>query len=386
MKRAMSLVLAGLLGGCAVTPYVSYKDLSERPRRDNWVTYQLTDTTIVLGVFARPPTPPQQPNPLGVVPAGETAKGGAPAAAGAPSAKPPAAGGGNAIIQPVYRSELMPITLDGAHLTCTVDGCSDKAVAAAAVGFPYEGVTLAIEPERHNFMRTSIAPAYFPRSLRLKLLTIEVKDQRKELIDTVGAAAVGVARITQPAVGARSGLPGEAEPPKTLNLPVTFDLATAKRTLTEGPQPLPLNPGWTYSIHFIDDPEGAGFLKLAERGSVHGAILTSLCRPMQITLKNGDVALQLGVTVADPDYLTATPLPPKGSVVFDDLCGVDIQAQPYTEVPTNELVSDFFNQVQALRVETAPVPVKKGGTAPPTTVVNVNVQSTQPVQPPPKPK
>lgn len=300
IKTSPAFAAILLLASCAVAPAVNYRLLSERPQGDDWAPYQLTDTTILVGVV-----------------------GGAPA----------------------LRADPQIVGLTPVEVSCSASGCDKATVGAVAAPIPFQGETFGIEPRRSRFVRTILTPTYYPNSLRLKTLAIEGHDQRKEIIDTVGALAVGAAQLARGG-GERSGsLPGY----RTLNLPVVIDLAAAKETASQGPRPLPGNPGWSYVGRFLDDPAASGFRRRAEAKTVHGAIVTSLCRPYQLTLTAGGANLVMGLTVADPDFLVSIPFPAKGVVNFGVLCGADIQAQPVTETTADVLVTDFFKQVQNLR-------------------------------------
>lgn len=384
MRLALSLLSVALLGGCVATPMVDYRSMADRPRKDSWVPYQLTDTTLVIGVFGAPsPTPaggtPAKPGgkPAAADAAAPSGKGGGkagaksapPAAAPAPLAPPEAAGpaaiGGETtlvpdgtdsgaqspLMQPVSRAELWPIKLNPVVLQCTAEGCVGESVGAAAVAIPYEGVTLAIEPHQRKFQTTFLAPTYYPNSLRLASLSIDVKDSREEAIDTLSAVIAGGASASKSLFRSLA--------PTPLKLPVVIDLADAKKTIAGGEAPLPLNEGvWWYKVRFLDDPDRAGFLKLADRGQVHQAILTSLCRPLQISLTNHSTTLVLGVTVADPDYLLTVPLPAKGLVALGTLCGADVQMQAIVEKPVDQVVTSFFNAVGSVRTAQKPPPPK----------------------------
>ncbi len=384
MRLALSLLALALLGGCVATPMVDYRSMADRPRKDSWVPYQLTDTTLVIGVFGAPsPTPaggtPAKPGAkaptaadasgAAVAPAAGKGKGKAgakstaPAAEPAPPARPEApesaaiggettlvsppeaAGEGGAqspLMQPVSRAELWPIKLNAVTLQCTAEGCVGESVGAAAVAIPYEGVTLAIEPHQRHFETTFLAPTYYPNSLRIATLSIDVKDSREEAVDTLSAVIAGGASASKSLFRSLA--------PTPLKLPVVIDLADAKKTIDGGEAPLPLNEGvWWYKVRFLDDPDRAGFLKLADRGQVHQAILTSLCRPLQISLTNHSTTLVLGVTVADPDYLLTVPLPAKGMVSLGTLCGADVQMQAIVEKPVDQVVTSFFNAVGSVR-------------------------------------
>lgn len=379
MRLALSLLTLALLGGCVASPMVDYRSMADRPRKDSWVPYQLTDTTLVIGVFGAPsPTPaggtPARPG--GKAPgAGAAAPGGkgdaasAPAPPAPPQAPESAAIGGETslvsppdgtapdagpqspLMQPVSRAELWPIKLNPVVLQCTAEGCVGQSVGAAAVAIPYEGVTLAIEPHQRDFQHTFLAPTYYPNSLRLWTLTLDVKDSRQEAVDTLSAVISGAAKASQSMFRSLA--------PTPLKLPVVIDLADAKRTIDGGEAPLPLNEGvWWYKIAFLDDPDRAGFLRLADRGQVHQAILTSLCRPLQISLTNHSTTLVLGVTVADPDYLLTVPLPAKGQVTLGALCGADVQMQAVVEKPVDQVVTGFFNAVASTRTAQKPPPPK----------------------------
>jgi hypothetical protein len=369
--KIYAIAAAGLLvAGCSVTPEVNYHLWNEASRDDTWIPYQLTDTTLVIGVAgssasldtngnststsaANPPTSPSAGSPPAaddtVAPAGKKGKKGGKKTAMGGGKKTPSQQQQAALLEPVYRYQLYPITLSESALDCYARGCTGASVEAAAVPIPYEGATLGIEAASHWMVYTRMAPSYYPNSLRLQTLELSVDDKRQEALETFGALAVGVAKSSSGAGFAGAG-PKEQAAPKKLTLPIILDLADAKSTMTKD-APLPRNEaeGWTYHIRFMDDPEKEGFLKFGDRQNIHRAILTSLCRPVQITLTNGDVQVVLGVTVADPDYLLPIPLPPSGTVTFGTLCGANMQMNQAVTASTNQLVNAFFADVQSLR-------------------------------------
>jgi len=365
MKSILALSAGLLLCGCAVLPRVDNHILSEPGAKDGWIPYQLTDTTLVIGVSAQTPN---QGSPAGA--GGSGAGGGAkpaPAATGAaPSsgaAKPGGASAGGstpaqgALQQPVTRSELFPVKLDRIDVTCVADNC-DGLVAVSATPISFEGLTLAIEPKYHEFIRTFAAPTYFPNSLRLKTLEFAIRDERQEALDTVFAVAAGARQLSTAGSKSLNSI--------ALHLPVVIDLKDAKATAGGAFKPLPNNAGaWWYRIEFLDDPKAAGFLPQANFRDVHEAVLTSLCRRIDVVLTSRDPAkfdasadgevadneskLVMGVTVADPDYLMTVPMPAKGTVTFGDLCGADVSMSTAATIPTNVLATDFFTQVNAMR-------------------------------------
>jgi hypothetical protein len=372
--KVYAIAAAGLLiAGCSVTPEVNYHLWNEAARDDSWIPYQLTDTTLVIGVAGSSASLDTNGNSTSTSPANPSAPPGAAAApASDDSAAPPAkkgkkgkkggtktakAGGKKtpsqqdqaSLLEPVYRYQLYPITLNESALDCYAKGCNGASVEAAAVPIPYEGATLGIEAASHWMVYTRMAPSYYPNSLRLQTLELSVDDKRQEALQTFGALAVGVAKTSSGAGFAGAGAREQAAP-KKLTLPIILDLADAKATITKD-APLPRNEaeGWTYHIRFMDDPEKEGFPRFDDRQNVHRAILTSLCRPVQITLTNGNVQVVLGVTVADPDYLLPIPLPPSGTVTFGTLCGANMQMNQAVTTATNQLVNSFFADVQSLR-------------------------------------
>jgi hypothetical protein len=341
MKLCMALSAVLLLGGCTVSPTIDYHAWNE-PHDDSWIPYQLTDTTIVIGINKpandqnntntnTTTTPPKKPKPAPVADAASTEESGT-------------------LLQPISHAELYPVTLTSSEAECQGNGC-DKTVSAVAVPIPYEGMTLGIEPTRSWFIYTHMAPSYYPNSLRLQSLEISVEDKRMEALDTVGAIAVGSAKIAAGpgAGGFGAHALGATSPPKPkLQLPVIIDLADAKKAQTT-PTPLAGNPGWTYTLHFLDDPDRMGFHRSSDVSNVHGAVVTALCRPVAITLTAPTVKLVLGTTVADPDYILPIPLPPSGSVNFGTLCGADVKMQSVTSVKANDFVNAFVSDVQQVR-------------------------------------
>ncbi|TRW15250.1 hypothetical protein [Glacieibacterium frigidum] len=281
-----------LLSGCALTPRVDYHGLADAARADNWVPYALTDTTIAIGT-------------------------------------------GEALGDKLSLARATP--------ACDETGC-EPAIAAVAVPIAFDGELLALAPRSRPLISTEISPTYWPDSLRLKVLTVEAKDHTLEAITAVGTIVTGAAKLG----GMRSA---DEDDGVELQLPLIIDLADAKKALGKA-QPLPDNPGWTMEARFTDRPPGqAGFLARADRGRVHNALLTSICRPLRLELKYGETKTIVTVTVrvADPDWLVAIPFPAKGSLTLHPLCGADVQAQPVTRVTADKVAETLFAQVEAVR-------------------------------------
>lgn len=230
-----------LLSGCALTPRVDYHGLADAARADDWVPYALTDTTIAIGT-------------------------------GEPLSD--------------------KISLARATTECAGGSC-DPVIAAVAAPISFDGELLAIAPRSRRLISTEISPTYYPDTLRPKTLTVEAKDHTLEAITAVGTVVSGVARL---AGGMRA-----VDETEELSLPLIIDLADAKAAMA-APQPLPGNPGWTMQARFTDRPPvQAGFLARADRGRVHNALLTSICRPLRLELRRGDAVVSITLRVADPD-------------------------------------------------------------------------------------
>jgi hypothetical protein len=310
MIRTLTILPAlALVAGCAATPRVAYHSLDETRRADNWVSYRLTDTTVVVG--------------------GPAAKDGLAAAEGSRPSQ--------------------PLSLEAVTGKCASGACTPTPVAVAAP-IDADGKILALAPQSRDFVTISLAPTYWPNSLRLKMLSIEVRDHKLEAIAAAGAIVAGVGQM------AASGIARDSKTvdpdARELALPVVLDLAFLKTALDDWVA-LPDRPGWLVRARFLDDPKAEGFLPRAMAGTVHSAMLTSTCRPM--TIQIGDrkrEEIDFRVRVADPDWLTSIPLPPIGAVSMHPLCGADVQNQKVVEVGADQAAQAFFTQVEAVRTAT----------------------------------
>ena len=279
-----------------VGPRVAYHRFADPGRSDSWIPFRLTDTVVVIG-----------------------AVGGAAA----------------------------PVSLDGARAICGAGDCKPALVAVAAPADD-EARLLAIQPVSRGLASTHIAPTYLANSLRLKTLAIEVVDHRQELVSTLGAIVVGGRSLMGGGpVSARSA--GGAAAAIPLNLPLMLELASLKPVGVW--RKLPDSGGWEAMAVFLDaDPKTAGFIPLETLRGIHGAVVSSTCRPLRVELRLvGQAHLSFTVRVADPDWLTPSPLPVKGAILFQPLCGADVQAEKSVTVAADALAQNFFTQVQAVR-------------------------------------
>ncbi len=319
MSRTVVVALALAVAGCAAAPRVDYHALSDTPRTDAAVTYALTDSIIVIGANG-PPAPPAS------------------------------------------HESVVPVDLTAKSAVCTAGGC-EPGLSAVATPTDFTGEYLAIVPRSRHFVSTVLSPTYVDNSLRLKTLTIEVKDHRVQVINAFGAVASGLIGIASGrAVGGENQVKVAAAPIQApIALPIVIDLAAARKALKA---PLPGNPDWKYTARFAvnDDPEKSGFLPRARRVEVHGALLTSICRRLKVELAHytpkanansaavaDGLTIKLDVTVADPEFLMTVPLPVKGAVTPHALCGADVQPQPVTEIGVDDIANAFAKQVQAIR-------------------------------------
>ncbi len=313
--------------GCAVIPDVQYHALSAGVRSDRWVLFRLTDSVIAVGKPGQAETSGGRGKDLALAP---------------------------------------PISLNAGQAECTAGGCGPLAAAVAPTDF--EGALYGIEPKSRRLVSTEISPTYQPDSLRLKNLAVEAKDHRLEAINTIGAIAAGVTKLT--AGDRKAGT-------ITLNLPITIDLADARCETGEGgpcvsavvrdpaspstagaPRALPGNTGWTYTLSFLDDPHGSGLTPRSAIERIHGAMVASTCRNAILSLAppakaDANAAIvppqSLRIELADPDWLQTAPFPTKGSMDFHTLCGIDVVSTAGPQTGTDELASAFFRNVEAVR-------------------------------------
>ena len=320
MTRATALMVTALLtvNGCATpVPTVDYRGLADLvPGKaggtDAGVPYQLTDSRLVIGL----------------VPTGND------------------------------KELLPPISLDPVTIGCTAGGCypigpaagaAPVRLAMAVVPIPFSGAVFAIHPRRQGLITTSLAPTYFPNSLRLRALAIEAKDHRIEVINAVGTIARGLAGVAAGKAFANYAVSNETV---ELHLPIIVDLFRARTALKDSIAVAPAtNPGWEMAADFLDAvaPATLGFRARATADMVHHGIVTSVCRRFRLSLRYAPgIDIALDADVADPEWLVTIPFPPKGIVTFHPLCGADIQSQGVAQIGVDQIASAFVNNVNAI--------------------------------------
>ncbi len=302
--RATTVAALMVLAGCATVPNVDYHQLGPGVRNDAWLPFRLTDSIIVIGA---PGTPAKD---------GDAAP---------------------------------PIDLVRQTVRCPDKVCA--AVAITVVPTDFRGALYGLAPHGRRLVSTTAAPTYVANSLRLKTLTVEAKDHRLEAINTVATLAIGAAHL----VGKGMDLSNDDPTDRTarLTLPVTIALADARcdaAACKDVSRPLPLNPAWTYTVAFRDDPAANGLLPRRAVAAIHAAMVASACRPIRLVLHQADqnVTVVLETAVADPEWLMTVPFPTKGALTFHSLCGVDVQAQAVTEIGVDSMATAFVNGVEQI--------------------------------------
>jgi len=351
-----------LLGGCTTLPNVNYAQLPDSKPSDRVVPYELTDSVIVIGTVDKSTPSVEKPTSgigSGVGGAGQGQQGSGQNQQGVGQNQQ---GGGqnvpNGVLQPT-RWDLKPVTLTQKPFDNCDGGACEGAVAAVAVPISFRQQIYSIEGRNRFFVHTILTPTYQEKSLRLKSLSVDILDQRKEALDTAAAVWGGVGKVSRmEGAGASYGVAAQPKSPK-LTVPIAIKLQDIKQKITPdglingGAAAVPLaakgevNDGWYYTAEWIGPdakPAALGFHPIADIRQFHGSVVTSMCRHMLITLTDGKNNVAMEVIVADPDFIQAVPLPAKGVVTFNELCGADVSGPTALPTASASLVSEFFAQ------------------------------------------
>ncbi len=234
-----------------------------------------------------------------------------------------------------------------ASTTTDPQDCYNEVLAFAAP-IDYSGSTYAVQPNNHLYKTTNISPTYVARSERLKTLSIDTEDHRKEIIETTGSIAVNLAKVAVGFAAPEAGGRAPLYPP--LTLPAVINLSDIEpgvaTPLSTDPN---VNSGWTITLEYVDQPDGHIERSKFDQGTMgRGLAISTACRSAKLTLQAPSVAitLQFGLTVADPEYLDTVPLPVKGEVDFPELCGpADVKTEQTTQETVNDLSDTLFKQV-----------------------------------------
>lgn len=335
-RRAASLLLAVTLAGCAASPSVELLPLQPELAATGAIPFRLTDSVIALGV---------------------------------PASTDAAVTTAGASLQP-------PLSLDEQTLECRFGlaglappVCGSRVVPLVAP-VEFADATYAVQPKARRFVETRLAASYVPNSLRLAELAVAVKDHRVEVINAIGtlaAAAAGAPVASDQRGGDDADDTEKPKPPPEqmakLVLPVIIEAEDLRDPAPTGSCPpaagachvLPRNPAWSYRLVRADRPDAQGLLPRARLPGLRDAMVASACRPARLdiyaTLPNGVVApvFSFRLSLADPDWLVAMPLPPKGQLAFHPLCGMDMKREEATEVGADAMATALYNQVQTLR-------------------------------------
>ena len=211
-----------------------------------------------------------------------------------------------------------------------------------------------IEPTESIWKDVAIAPSYRPNTLLLKELAIDTKDNRKEVIETVGAVAVGLVKA---AAGVPFSLtlddnrpqapPASAQRGQILQLPIILSLEDLTRQISRG--------GATIGFQAGQETKNLTFESELARSGKRRALLTSECRQGTLTLTpTGGAPIPFGITYADPKKVMTLPLPSKGKIELGSLCGGNVVIEQATKSSGKEIADTLFAQIEQLRKAVSP--------------------------------
>ena len=206
-----------------------------------------------------------------------------------------------------------------------------------------------IEPTESIWKDVAVAASYRPNTLLLKELAIDTKDNRKEVIETVGAVAVGLVKVAA-GMPFSATLDGEKPPaPQTnaergavLQLPIILSLEDLMRQRSQG--------GATIGFQQGPETKNLTFENELARTGKRRALLTSECRQGTLTLTpTGGAPIPFGITYADPRKVMTLPLPTKGKIELGSLCGGNVVIEQATKSTGKEIADTLFAQIEQLR-------------------------------------
>lgn len=271
------------------------------------------------------------------------------------------------------------VTFNG---TGWAEGQTPVTLVAYVAPSPSDTHRVFLQPADSLWQTVTIAPTYRPNSLLLKEVAIDTKDNRKDVIETVGAVALGVVKLA--AVFAIASATSPSSTAVELNLPIVLRLdelpaSNGTKTLprannveyswerSRSPAPATTqassaailattpNPGTAAAVTPAPsaDPTLATELDIK---SARRALFTSECREGILTLKtkSGDELMAFNLTVADPSAIRTIPLPAKGKIELDPLCGGNTTIEQATRATGKELADALFAQIDQLQKAFAP--------------------------------
>jgi hypothetical protein len=243
------------------------------------------------------------------------------------------------------------VTFNG---TGWVEGQTPVTLVAYVAPSPSPKHRVFLEPVDSLWKTVTFAPSYRQNSLLLKEVAIDTKDNRKDVIETVGAIAVGVVKVATTFALLRKMDPPQVPP--TLKLPIILTLDDLRGAQTE--KTIRDASGVKYVSSFpaaAADPASA-LKNEVTGGGARRALFTSECREGVLSFQDGEdkIFAKFNLTVADPSTVRTIPLPAKGKIELDPLCGGNTTIEQATRSTGKELAETLFAQIEQLRKAFSP--------------------------------
>ena len=215
-----------------------------------------------------------------------------------------------------------------------------------------------IKPQENIFVKPNFAVTYYDNTKIIKIIGTDIKDERKEIISTVGGiitAGIGILAPLSP-----TPIPkGE-----NLELPLALDISTYDFKDT-GWKTIPGYKSWKYRILVKEDgkqnyfaPED--FFSKAKESYVR-SFPYSTCQDIQFDVckedgvvhcdsKTGAASIaSFNITVANPNKLELMNFPRKGSITMHSVCGADIKSENADISSNLEILDAIFQQAEAIK-------------------------------------
>jgi len=322
MNREKAFAAIGIalsLSACEVTSSVKYYSADTRPKGaagDTLIEYQLATSTIAIGIAAK--------------------------------AK---AVDGSSIVG--VGSDAIDLSRRTIHWDGTTwragPGANDEVVSLVVHVAPSSSPahSVFLKPDDTIAKTVTLAPVYRENTRLLRELSVNTEDHRKEVIETIGTIAVGVAKLA--AVGAAA-----AAVKPTLDLPIVIGLEKLRTSSGLLDDAANRQVAYTSSLGAVP-ADSTTLSDEVQNKESRRAIFTSVCRDVDLTLTpSGAGNLRFGFVVADPTKVQTIPLPTKGKVEFGTLCGGNVTIEQAARTSNKELAETLFAQVEALRKAMSP--------------------------------
>lgn len=303
----LALVVALLMGGCAVFPKVTYLTLPNEDA-EGAIKFYLQGSQVTLGI-----------------------------------PKENSAGG---------------VTIETTSTVFkTVQALKNKGICAVVTPAESKNHFYALKPHESIWSKTSISVSYLDNTRLIRSIGTTFKDNRIAVINTVGAMVASIVSgdITIKGVEARLPVEPEVEP---LSLPVVIDLSDMKEAPSSLWKTIPGHSKWWYSIKLSPPPHDSE--KTSEyfgKTRVSRALAYSICQDATLFVINspaqpvGEIsgAASFNIRIANPNYVCTLNLPAKGSITMHSVCGADIKTEEYDAVSSLDVLDALMKQVEAIK-------------------------------------